>query len=149
MINKIWDKIGISVSGLCLLHCLATPIVLILFPATSFSWLENEIIHQVFAIMVILAAVMAITPHRNTGRNKDIIVMALMGVFFILSAMFLLHDHGALYEILITAIGSMLLITAHYKNLKIRIFEKAKNKLNFAPLTSKHKHDNCCGHDAN
>jgi hypothetical protein len=148
MINKIWDKVGISVSSLCLLHCLATPLLLILFPAASFTWLENEIIHQVFAAMVITAAIMAISPHWKTFKRKDIIIQAFIGVLLILSAMFYFHDFGALYEVLLTALGSLLLISAHYKNLKIKFFTKAKQKFNFAPLTDKHKHENCCGHDS-
>lgn len=120
MVNKIWDKVGICASGLCLIHCLATPILLILIPASMFTNIHFEITHQIFAVVVTSSILLAVYPTCKEHGHYDIIGLALIGITLILCAVFF-HDyasetvsHGT------TVIGSIILITAHIKNMKIR-----------------------------
>ncbi len=120
MVNKIWDKVGICVSGFCLIHCLATPILLILFPASMFTNIHFEITHQIFAVLVTSSILLAVYPTCKEHGHYDIIGLALIGITLTLCAVFF-HDyvsktvsHGT------TVIGSIILITAHIKNMKIR-----------------------------
>ena len=120
MVNKICDKVGICASGLCLIHCLATPILLILFPASMFTNIHFEITHQIFAVVVTSSILLAVYPTCKEHGHFDIIGLALIGITLILCAVYF-HDytskavsHGT------TIIGSIILIVAHIKNMKIR-----------------------------
>ena len=118
--NKILDKIGICVSGLCLVHCLATPFILVLFPSFKFAFFEHEAFHQIFGVIVVLSVLFAVYPQCRKHGHKDIIGWALAGVLFILAGIFLGHDLGEEIEHGLTILGSILLITAHIKNMKVR-----------------------------
>lgn len=51
------DAIGIGLSGLCLIHCLALPVLLSLGPALV--WMENEWVHLGLAGLALLATLNA------------------------------------------------------------------------------------------
>ncbi|MAX67543.1 MAG: hypothetical protein CME66_11460 [Halobacteriovoraceae bacterium] len=120
MTHKLWDKIGICASGLCLVHCLATPILLLLFPATTMSGLiDSHLFHIIFAFIVVSSIFIAVYPNCHKHGHKDIIALAIIGAGLILSALFL-HDFPIIYGHGLTMLGSILLIIAHLKNMKVR-----------------------------
>ena len=118
--NKILDKIGICVSGLCLVHCLMTPLVLVLFPSFKIAFFDNEAFHQIFALIVVSSVLMAVYPQCTKHGHKDIITWAISGVLLILTGIFLGHDFGEVIEHILTILGSIFLIIAHSKNMKVR-----------------------------
>jgi len=119
MINKIWDKIGLCASGLCLIHCLATPILLLLMPGFQFSEGFDEHMHEIFAVIVVTSIMFAVYPHCRKHGHKDIIAYAFIGVALILVSVFFQDIPLDLSHIL-TIIGSIFLIIAHVKNMKVR-----------------------------
>lgn len=120
MANKFWDRLGICASGLCLVHCLATPVILLLFPTFKLAFLEHESIHQILAVVIVSSVLVAVYPQCRRHGHKDIIAYALAGVFFILSAIFFGHDLGEEFEHILTIIGSIFLLVAHTKNIRVR-----------------------------
>ena len=116
--HRIWDKLGICVSGLCLVHCLVTPLVLIFYPTTNLIF-EEEFVHQIFGIIVVSSALVAVYPNCQKHGHKDILIYAISGVALILAGIFL-HEFSELATHLFTVIGSILLIWAHLKNMKVR-----------------------------
>ena len=103
------DAIGIGLSGLCLVHCLALPVLLSLAPALT--WAEQEWVHLGLAIMALLVTVNALR-----SWPRDTLGMAMRG----LAALGLgLLFFGALAEISelaergVTVFGACLLASAH------------------------------------
>lgn len=119
MTTRMWDKIGICASGLCLLHCLITPIVLILFPAGHLSFFADELVHKAFGVLVTLSILAAVYPHCKKHGHKDILTLAIIGVIFILTPIFF-HDLNIHLSHISTVVGSIVLIMAHIKNMKVR-----------------------------
>jgi hypothetical protein len=118
--NKILDKLGICVSGLCLIHCLITPFILVLFPSFKLAFFGHEAFHQIFGVIVVSSVLMAVYPQCRKHGHKDIIGWAIAGVVFIMGGIFLGHDLGEGIEHGLTITGSVLLIVAHIKNIKVR-----------------------------
>ncbi len=54
-----WDNLGITLAGLCLVHCLATSVVLAL-AATAGGLLINPIIHEIGLVFAIVFGVIAL-----------------------------------------------------------------------------------------
>ncbi len=119
MRNKIWDKIGICASSICLVHCLATPVLLLFFPGFRLYFSEHSHIHEIFAVIVVSSILLAVYPHCRKHGHKDIIAIALVGITLILSAVFLAH-HNIMLADGLTIFGSFFLIFAHVKNMKVR-----------------------------
>ena len=116
--SKLLDRFGICASSICLVHCLATPFVIFFFP--SFKEIFNEQTHELFAVVVIAFIVIAVFPHCKRHGNKDIIALAFSGVSFILAAIFLEDLMPLLLHYGLTMVGSILLIIAHLKNIRVR-----------------------------
>ncbi len=133
--TKIWDKVGICASTLCLIHCLATPVLLIIFPASSLAKIQESLFHAVFAVIVLGSILLAVYPNCKKHGHKDILTFSILGVFCILAS-FIFHDHEASLETVFTIIGSMFLIIAHFKNMKVRHGKCINSKVS----TCSHKH---------
>ncbi|WP_394692309.1 MerC domain-containing protein [Hyphobacterium sp.] len=73
--TSFYDRLGIGVSGLCVLHCLATPLLVALAP--GLFWFENEWIHLGFATM---AAGFLLLAMRQWRRDRTGIIVRLLGV---------------------------------------------------------------------
>ena len=117
--KKFWDKMGICASTICLVHCLLTPIILLLYPASDLLFIESEIVHQVLGIIVISSALFAVYPHCHRHGHKDILAYAFLGAGFILIGIFA-HDFPEYIGHGFTILGSISLITAHLKNMRVR-----------------------------
>ncbi len=123
----IANKIGICASTICLIHCIATPIILLFFPALSLTPADHGdhshahgSFHEIFAVIVVSSVLIAIYPQCKRHGHKDIVFYALVGVAFILGAVFLGHGLGEIYEVGMTITGSIFMILAHMKNMKVR-----------------------------
>lgn len=113
-----WDKLGIAGSGLCLLHCLAMPVLVGILPGLGLNFLADEIVHQVLAFLLIGLAALAFIPGYRRHRDRRVPVLMAIGLGLILFAIWGeaavdLHGKG---EIMLSVAGSLFLITAHFLN---------------------------------
>ncbi|MEE2671546.1 MAG: MerC domain-containing protein [Bdellovibrionota bacterium] len=117
--NELIDKLGICASTLCLVHCVLTGILIIGLPFINVDFLNHHLIHDIFAAIVVVTVLIAVYPHCRRHGHKDIILIALMGVGFVLAGA-ILHDIPEWASHTLTSFGSLFLITAHYRNIKVR-----------------------------
>lgn len=118
-LTKVLDKFGVCASTACLVHCLATPFVIMFFPGIKGVFTEEA--HEVFAIIVVTLIALAVYPLcKKRHGHKDILAFAFAGVILILSAIFFeaLMPLSAHYGL--TTLGSICLIAAHVKNIRVR-----------------------------
>ena len=54
-----WDGLGLSIAGLCLVHCLVTTLLLA-FLASASGFLLNSVIHETGLFLAILFGVLAL-----------------------------------------------------------------------------------------
>ncbi len=112
--SSILDKTAMTLSGLCLLHCLAGSLLLAVF-AVSGGLLSHEVHFIGLALALPLAAVALWRGLLIHGR----VAVALLGAVGIgLMAASLLPGHGASGEIWLSMIGVSVLGAAHWWNLR-------------------------------
>lgn len=101
------DGVAISLSGLCLIHCLLLPILSAMLPIAG-SWAEIEWIHKAFVVAALPFSLLALASDRSTGMIGGLIAS---GFILLAAAAFAepLHDH----ETILTLIGGLLLATGH------------------------------------
>ncbi|WOR15386.1 MerC domain-containing protein [Hyphomonas sp. FCG-A18] len=104
------DMSGISLSGLCLIHCLAMPFLAAALPVLAvFS--EAEWLHKAFVLLALpVAAIAAIT--LKAGRDKiGILLLMVIAISLLIAGAFVepLHDH----ETSLTVVGAICLASAH------------------------------------
>ena len=112
--NSLLDRIAITLSGLCLLHCMAGFVLLSLFAVTG-DWLDHRV-HVVGLMLALpLAAVALWRGWRRHGRFP-IGALGLAGLVVMMAS--LAVKHGQTVEMLVSMAGVILLATAHWQNLK-------------------------------
>ena len=112
--TAFWDQVGISLSGLCAIHCLFFPIALSLLPL----WPVAESIHDwTHPILFILIAPTVVFALKGKGLNHAIAAYLLSGLM-VVGLAWMLHEVllGDWMEAVITMAGSALLVRGHWLN---------------------------------
>lgn len=122
-----WDKLGLALSGLCLLHCLGTPLLLLLFPMIHGLQGIHSSIHWVAAVLLIPMAIYAVTQGYSHHRKKVVPVLAGLGATLVLagalSPHLMPHIHHAhdhewyTKDLVVTILGSISLLFCHGLNI--------------------------------
>lgn len=110
--NRVLDASAITLSGLCLVHCLALPALAVALPLAGL-WAEQEWVHQIFALSALPITVFAMTRPFHEGARTSFILLAGSGLALLIGAAFIegLHD----LETPLTVVGALLLATAHIR----------------------------------
>jgi hypothetical protein len=117
-IQRAGDAMGISLSGLCMIHCLALPLLVSLFPLAG-AWAEAPWVHWLFVILAgPLAAYVLSRPDAAGRRDWPLIAIGAIGVelLFLAAAEFPTHET----ETLMTVTGGLVLAGAHILNWRKR-----------------------------
>jgi hypothetical protein len=115
------DRLGIFVSSLCMVHCLALPVLLPLLSLSLHGEETSDLTHIVFAAILVPATIYAAySGYRKHHAWMPVISFAI-GTAAILSAVFFIHDlYGEFAEQALTVTGSILLIFAHIRNYRLQ-----------------------------
>lgn len=112
-----WDRLGISLSGVCAVHCLALPVLLALLPLWPVAAQVHAWLHALFAIVIIPTTLAAMWyGYRRHGSTGTLSLLGI-GLLVVLAALVVGHENGGLVsETVITLAGSSLLIFGHWRN---------------------------------
>ena len=110
------DATGIILSTLCLLHCLATPLI----ATGALAWVASEAIH--IGLTVALAGVVVLVAWPGYQRHRRAVVPALLvgGLALLIAAVLGEEALGDYAETILTALGSVVLVLGHILNLRYR-----------------------------
>ena len=119
-VNINYDKIAISFSVVCALHCLLLPIAVIFLPAISATFLGSEDFHKTLLYFVIPSSIIALSLGCKMHGQYEVYSYGVIGIGTLLFASFFGHDYlGEIGEILFTLIGAGIVSLGHYKNQKL------------------------------
>ena len=106
------DASAITLSGLCLVHCLALPLMAAFLPLAGVV-AEAEWIHKAFVAAALPLSGFAIARGFSRGAGTGFILLATSGLALLMAGAFVeaLHD----YETPLTVIGALLLASAHVR----------------------------------
>ena len=114
------DKIAISLSMICAIHCLFLPTFLVLISSFYSIQLNNELIHLWILLIVIPFSLLGLTSGLRNHKKYSFFYLGVLGIVILVLALLLSGVIlGEFDEKLFTLIGSMMLATAHYKNYRI------------------------------
>jgi hypothetical protein len=110
-----FDRLGVTASALCIIHCLGTSVLGYLLPAWALSLFTNERIHAGLAAGVVLVGLLAFVPGVRLHRNWPVAIFALLGLSAITISQILPEHFGI--ETPLTIFGGSMLVVAHWQNL--------------------------------
>ena len=114
------DKLAISLSLACVIHCLFVPSFVILSSAFFATTFDNEFVHNLILFFAIPISLFALAlGYKNHGALSYFLV-GIIGLIILIAAVFLGEPlYGETGEILFTMLGSVFVVFAHYKNHQI------------------------------
>jgi hypothetical protein len=112
------ESAALSTSLLCLVHCLALPMLLVLLPTAAGAFVRSEAFHYVAVGLAAPFALLAfMLGYLRHGAVRPALFGA-VGVACLLLALLPGVEHGT--SIAITVAGSLALITGHLINWRLR-----------------------------
>jgi hypothetical protein len=118
-VHRTWaDQLGIGLSGLCLVHCLLTPLVIILIPAIEVS-VYHEMFHRSLLMVLPLIALGAFIPGYRRHGQLSVFLWSIPGLALIALGA-LAFENNLWLQTLTSIAGSALLIRAHFINHGLR-----------------------------
>ena len=114
------DKLSIFVSITCALHCLLMPAFLITTSSFIALQIDNEFLHGVMLLIIFPISTFALLTGLFNHNGKISFSSGFIGLIILLYAYFageeILDEWG---EIIMTLIGSAILVFAHWQNFKL------------------------------
>ena len=113
------DKLSITLSLACVIHCLLMPSFLILTSGFLALSIDNELIHRVFLIIVLPVSLYALITGYQNHKILSYLYLGISGLWLLFFAVFFGEGvFGEFTEKSLTLIGSIIVATSHYKNYK-------------------------------
>lgn len=114
--DNFFDKLGIWVSSLCALHCLLLPILIPLIPLVASTFIAEIWFERTILTISILVGFWAlfIGFYRYHRQIYPVYSLVLGGLIYWHKDIF-----GEQYEPLTIAIGALLIVAAHWLNIKL------------------------------
>ena len=113
------DKFAMSFSAICMIHCLFAPSLIILSYSSLALTVESELIHKAILLLTIPVSIFAISLGYKNHSNNAIIYTGIAGLTILISALLIGESIGENAELILTIIGSLMVIACHYRNYRI------------------------------
>jgi len=119
-IQALSDKSAITLSFLCIVHCLALPVVVVLLPVIATFNLQDEVVHWWMLFAVVPISLYALTMGCKKHKNYNVMAFGLLGLVILIVTPFLGHDLlGESGESLLTTIGALVIAGGHVINQRL------------------------------
>ena len=108
-----------SLSAICMVHCLFAPSLIILSYSSLALTVESELIHKTILLLTIPVSIFAISLGYKNHPNNSIIYTGIAGLTILISALLIGESIGENAGLILTTIGSLMVIACHYRNYRI------------------------------
>jgi hypothetical protein len=115
--KKVWDRLGITFSSACVVHCILVAFIPLFFPAIS-VYTHSTWVHIVVGLIILLTSPLAFIPGYRKHGLTWILKLAITGLSIILLGVLLEGRFSDPLTHGISILGSLTLVFAHAKNLQ-------------------------------
>jgi len=115
--QSMLDASAVAISALCAIHCLALPLLLVIFPLLGATVLTDESFHEILLWVILPTSLIAIVI--ALGRHRDRLVYGLVGagLTVLLIGALWAHDHAPHWvDIAMSVTGGAILAAGHIRN---------------------------------
>ena len=114
------DKTAISLSALCLVHCLLVPSFLVFLSGYVSLSYNNELIHYAILFIAIPVSLYALITGVRNHKSFSFLYLGLIGIIFLVLAVTLgAQIWGEVGEKALTTVGALLVAISHFKNYRL------------------------------
>jgi len=111
------DAIAVVLSGVCMLHCLALPLLLTISPILNVTLLSETVFHVLLLAFILPTSVIALTIGCRSHKDKITLVLGALGLSILTITAFFGHQLvGLTGERILSSFGGLILASAHIQN---------------------------------
>lgn len=111
------DKLAISLSLICAVHCLLLPVALVMLPTLIATQLEDDHFHQWMLLAALPTSLIALTSGCRRHLKFSVMAMGLMGLSILTLTAFFGHTLlGETGEKIASLLGASLIALSHFRN---------------------------------
>lgn len=112
------DRAAVLLSGLCLVHCLALPLVIVSLPALS-AFAEGHLHAQMLVVAIPVSAVALMIGFRR-HRSRYVAGFGMLGMLLLVIGGTVVHArYGIVADRMFTIGGALILAVTHYYNSRL------------------------------
>ena len=113
----VLDKIAVSASMICAVHCLCLPIFVVLSPAIAATIFGQESFHQLLVYFIIPISLVGLFMGCRKHRSTIVMLLGFGGLMTLGIAAILGHSIlGETGETILTLLGSFAIASSHVRN---------------------------------
>lgn len=115
-IENVTDKLAITLSIACAIHCLALPLILLLLPSFVALQLNYEAFHTWMVIIVLPTSVYALFMGCKQHKRYKLLFIGFLGLILLVLALSIGNEY---WEKVLTLVGSSVIAGGHYWNYRL------------------------------
>ena len=112
--RSVWDKIGISASLVCAVHCVLLPVFFSTLPFLGIEILENPIIEIIVIATSLVVGSWALFNGYRHYRKSWLLVIFVLGIIVLVISNTMITRRS--WEIVLKSIAAVAIVTAHIYN---------------------------------
>ena len=144
--KSLFDKFAISISAICIVHCLTVPLLVAFLPIATFGLSSDQHFHEIIFWLVFPVSSAGLIAGVREHKAFMPVIMGSLGLGIFTYSIYL---HGILslsLEFILSIGASLLLAYAHWVNLKlVRKFHIHGKPMDLTRCDHDHHHN--CDHD--
>jgi hypothetical protein len=118
--QRLLDRMAISAAALCMLHCLATPLLLIAVPIVPAGFMADREFHGILVMLALPVSLVALFMGCHRHGDRGVLVLGGIGLASLGLIAFLGHDVlGESGERVATVVSGAVLAAGHLRNYKL------------------------------
>lgn len=119
-VTSALDKLAVSTSAVCAIHCLCLPLLLGAFPALGATFFGDESFHVLLLWLVIPLSVVALSLGCRVHKDTLVVILGLSGLVALVAAAGLGHSIlGEDGERIMTLLGAGAISAGHIRNFRL------------------------------
>lgn len=116
-LSRYFDRIAIALSAVCIVHCLAVPLLAAVLPIAFASFGAEAHFHEWMLWVVVPTSVFGFALGVRYHRRFGIAALGMAGLGIVAVAALVAHAYWLWWqELLLSVFGSVLLVAAHWRN---------------------------------
>jgi len=117
--SRHFDQIAIALSAVCIVHCLAVPLLVAALPIAAISFGADAHFHALMLWLVVPTSVVGFGLGFRVHRRARLVVLGLAAVGVLAAAAIWGHrSWPEIAEISVSVAGSLMLAFAHWRNFR-------------------------------
>ncbi len=130
LLDRGWgDRAAICFSGLCILHCLLLPVLLVAYPIGILVTLSDEMFHQIMVSVALPLSLVSLNVGYGHHKRNQLIVFGSVGLGMLMLPLVVPHELiSETEETWLTVAGALIVCLAHVVNFRLCTADQACEK---------------------